>query len=167
MRGRPSRCSRLAATLLGVLFMFSLVQPGGMPGMTMSGSSAGMRTDGPDAGAAVVRTHVLDSAAAIGTSGPDTVHPGLRMAGMDHGRMAASDADAGGAPTTPDTPDCTQHDCCCSAGSAAVIAPHAALSWLPEHVIEQDTPRRGNCVAHMDRQVRLPFANGPPRSIRA
>lgn len=153
---RRTFLSRLLTAMFGLWFTFTLVQPTGMIGMTMSGGSA--------SGMAMM--------------------DGMSMAGMEMSRMDMSGMDMSmemaaahaekvanaqqSSPAQSSAPqECDQHDCCCSAVPLTMLAPHATLAWLPEHVINQDTPQTGDCVAHTDGQVRLPFANGPPAAVMA
>lgn len=137
---RRSRRFRLIAALFGVWFTFTLVQPNGMMGMTMSGMDASVN-----------------------------MPPSMSMAGMDMSDMSADQmAMHSEAPVKSKAPvECYQHDCCCSALSLISLMPVATFSWLPEHVVNQHPPRSGDNVVHADGQVLLPFANGPPRTVTA
>lgn len=161
--------SRLLTAMFGLWFTFTLIQPTGMIGMTMSGGSASMMAGMSMSGTPMNGTSTAD------ISMMDM--SGMEMSGMDmspHDMSRSSThaekvANAGqGAPAQSNAPqECDQHDCCCSAVPLTMLAPNATLSWLPEHVINQDTPRTGDCVVHTDGQVRLPFANGPPAAVIA
>lgn len=142
--------------MFGVWFTFTLSQPNGMSGMNMSGGSASMNM-------------------AMAMNMSDMSMTGMNMAGMkmsednataDHASAATTAED--GTPVQPTAPqECDQHDCCCSAVSPTMLAPVASLAWLPDHIINQDTPQSGDCVVHTDGQLLLPFANGPPQTVSA
>ncbi len=142
------------AALFEVWFIVTLVQPNGMMGMTMSGSGASM-----------------DMSSMSPMQMGDTDMAAGQMAAMHasmHASMASPQVADQGAPAQSKTsPECDQHDCCCSALSPISHLPVATLAWLPEHIVNQETPESGNGVVHTDGQLLLPFANGPPRTVRA
>ena len=155
---RHSRLFRLMAALFGVWFTFTLVQPNGLSGMMMSGSGASMTMamSGTSANVSSMNTRVADTDLSMDMS-PMATHDG-----------STRDAAANDGPTQSNKPaQCDQHDCCCSALSPVSLMPVATLSWLPEHVVKQAAPRTNDRVVHTDGQLRLPFANGPPRTVSA
>lgn len=148
---RHSRLSRFLTAMFGIWFTFTLVQPNGMIGMSMSGDSASMNM-------------------AMSMNMESMNMSGMNMASMDvsNAEHVSSSKAEQGAPTQSSAPqECDQHDCCCSAVSPTLLTPEATLAWLPEHVINQDTPQSGDCVVHTDGQLLLPFANGPPQTVSA
>lgn len=158
---RRSWPSRLVSVLLAVWLVVGVVaEPITMPGAGMVGM--GMNMQG------------------MSMAGMDMSV--MSMSGMDVSGMDMSSTDASGmnrsGASIPasneqkqndknDSKECRQHECCCSAISPALLTPEAVLSWLPAHVIEQLTPKSGNSIAHIEGQLRLPFANGPPSSVNS
>ena len=161
---RHTRLFRFMTALFGVWFTVTLVQPNGMMGMTMSGSGASM-----------------DMSSAGGSSMPASSMPSMHMGDTDMtaAQMASMQMSMHTSPAAPQiaddsapaqsktSPECDQHDCCCSALSIVPLVPSATLAWLPEHIVNQETPQRDNDVVHTDGQLLLPFANGPPRTVTA
>jgi len=155
------------AALFGVWFTYTLVQPHGLSGMMMSDSGASMNmmmtsastTSGSLVNASQSMMSETDASMDISAD---------QMAEMHHSATPPEQVSESSAPKQSTTPaECDQHDCCCSALSPISLMPVASLSWLPEHVVNQHTPRTGDCVGHTDGQLRLPFANGPPRTVTA
>lgn len=161
---RHTRFFRLMAALFGVWFTFTLVQPNGMMGMTMNGSDTSMDM----AAMTSMSESSMSETNASMASGVSMEMSADQMAAMHHVNATSEKSAEQSAPVQPSTPpECEQHDCCCSALSPISLMPEASLAWLPEHIVEQDTPRSGDCVVHTDGQLRLPFANGPPRTVTA
>jgi hypothetical protein len=170
---------RLLSALFGVWFTFTLVQPNGMMGMTMSGSGMPMNMSMPgvvqvSATSMTARemvaaglAHCEQMAAEAMTQEVVTELPA--HASMAHGDTShASHAGATEtSPTKQTSPECDQHDCCCSALSPMSLMPVAALAWLPDDVINQHTPDTGEWIESPDAQIRLPFANAPPANVIA
>lgn len=160
---RHSRLSRFLTAMFGIWFTFTLVQPNGMIGMSMSGDSASM--------------NMAMSASMAGMNMESMKMESMDMSGMSTNSTDASSAEhvaassskaEQGTPAQSSAPEeCDQHDCCCSAVSPTLLTPEATLAWLPEHVINQETPQSGDCVVHTDGQLLLPFANGPPQTVSA
>ncbi|MEO7996021.1 MAG: hypothetical protein ABI852_01185 [Gemmatimonadaceae bacterium] len=153
--------------MFGVWFTFTLALPNGMSGMNMSGGSASMNMAMPMSTSDMDMAGMRMSSTRMSRTDTSTATM-ARMDKANTGDVAASSKAEQGAPVQPSGPQqCDQHDCCCSAVSPTMLAPVASLAWLPEHVINQDTPQSGDCVAHTDGQLLLPFANGPPQTVSA
>ncbi|MGV3707844.1 MAG: hypothetical protein ACO1Q7_03315 [Gemmatimonas sp.] len=178
---RHSPFFRLLTALFGVWFTFTLIQPNGMMGMTMSGSGMPMNMSMPEGAGDPVGSMTAREMVAAGLahcegmaadamaqderaeSGPGT------HASMSHGDSAhaSHDVSTETSPSKQTWPECDQHDCCCSALSPMSLMPVAALAWLPDHVINQHTPDTGQWIESPDAQIRLPFANAPPANVIA
>jgi hypothetical protein len=140
---RRSWSSRLYAAVLAMWFVVSIVaEP-----VSMGGSMAGM------------------SMPAMNMTAGNMSMNDMPMTGMDMSRSATNPDEA---PVQDnESANCSQHDCCCSAFSPSLLTPQAALSWIPEHVIDQAAPPRGEIVTYTEGQLLLPFANGPPNTVSA
>ncbi|MEO7363830.1 MAG: hypothetical protein ABI120_26095 [Gemmatimonadaceae bacterium] len=144
-------------------FTFTLVQPNGMSGMMMSNSGASMNMTM----AASAATEPLDTALRSMMSDTDlSMNVSADQMAMHH-HSAKPVAESGTKEQSTTPAECDQHDCCCSALAPISLMPVASLSWLPEHIVNQEIPRTGDGVVHTDGQLRLPFANGPPRTVSA
>lgn len=170
---------RLLSALFGVWFTFTLIQPNGMMGMTMSGSGMPMSTMGSTDGVQVPGAMTAREMVAAGLAHCEQMATDAMMQRANADANAESDATWHGeshvshsgttetSPTKQTSSECDQHDCCCSALSPMSLMPVASLAWLPEHVINQHTPETGEWIESPDAQTRLPFANAPPANVIA
>ncbi|MBC8088938.1 MAG: hypothetical protein H7Z40_16865, partial [Phycisphaerae bacterium] len=165
---RHSFTFRLFTALLGVLVVFNLSQPDGLSGMNTSGmempgiewpktevgaslaSSTSAREQAPHCAEMLaaapqnatlahdkVDHHVV--APAQDTRQQRSVAPVHNTAAHHSVAPAHDSAEHHSSTPAPGEDDCRQHDCCTSALVAASLAPAAALTWLPESVISQET----------------------------
>jgi hypothetical protein len=164
---RHSPAFRGFSALIGLLFVYNFAQPIGMSEMSMNGmrmtrgasmqmaaqADGGMMTHTGAAttmSAAELAAHCADMLSAAGQGAPSHDH-------SEHQSSAPSNGQE----------ECQMHECCASALVHVSLAPVTSLSWLPEHVISQETPASGDCVVETDGQLLLPFANGPPQTVIA
>lgn len=161
---RNSPAFRLIAALLGVLFAFNFAQPVWMSGMDMSSMNmSGMDMSGMQMSGSSIDMRSMNGMhhAMIATN---------KAASADAHSMHEMHTVADQQDTQKSSPknneqECKQHECCASALVHAALSPLASLSWLPEHIISRETPESVDCVVDTDVQLRLPFANGPPRNV--